>query len=131
VPVVRNVETHTMLSLSMEIERLGKLAKSGNLAPNDLTGVTFTVSNIGSIGGDVVSPVTVPPQVGIVAIGRVQDVPAFETSATGTEVVVKKEKMTLSWSADHRVLDGPTVARCAQTVQQLLENVDILGFFLK
>jgi 2-oxoisovalerate dehydrogenase E2 component (dihydrolipoyl transacylase) len=69
VPVVRNVETHTMFSLSMEIERLGKLAKSGNLAPNDLTGVTFTVSNIGSIGGDVVSPVIVPPQVGIVAIG--------------------------------------------------------------
>jgi 2-oxoisovalerate dehydrogenase E2 component (dihydrolipoyl transacylase) len=131
VPVVRNVQNHSIISLAAEIERLGTLAKDGKLAPSDLTGATFTISNIGSIGGNVVSPVIVSPQVGIVALGRVQDVPVFEKDARGTEIVVKKEKMTLSWSADHRVLDGATVARCAQTVQRLLENVEGLGFLLK
>jgi 2-oxoisovalerate dehydrogenase E2 component (dihydrolipoyl transacylase) len=78
VPVVRNVQNHTIVSLAAEVERLGKLAKDGRLAPGDLTGATLMVSNIGSIGGDVVSPVIVPPQVGIVVLGRVQDVPVFE-----------------------------------------------------
>lgn len=131
VPVVRNVQNHTIVSLAAEVERLSKLAKDGRLAPSDLTGATFTVSNIGSIGGDVVSPVIVPPQVGIVALGRVQDVPVFEKDDSGAENVAKKEKMTLSWRADHRVLDGATVAQCAQMVQQLLENVERLGFLLK
>jgi 2-oxoisovalerate dehydrogenase E2 component (dihydrolipoyl transacylase) len=131
VPVVRNVQNHSIVSIAAEIERLAALAKDGKLALSDLTGATFTISNIGSIGGDAVSPVIVTPQVGIVALGRVQDVPAFEEDARGTQIVVKKEKMTLSWSADHRVLDGATVARCAQMVKQLLENMEGLGFVLK
>lgn len=125
VPVVRNVQNHEMSSLVSDLKRLGGLAREGKLSPGDLAGATFTISNIGSIGGDVVSPVIVPPQVGIVALGRVHDVLVSDTDDNGEHKgIVVKQKMTLSWSADHRVVDGATVARCAQMVQQLLEDAE-------
>ena len=111
------------------------------------TGPTFTISNIGSIaaGAGVVAPVIVPPQVAILALGRAKVVPAFadEDAATADAIatadagawagagtgtvaqslrVIAREECTFSWSADHRVLDGATVARCAEMVRELVEG---------
>lgn len=138
VPVVRDVQNHSILSLAAEIERLSNLAREGRLSPQEMKGATFTISNIGSIGGGggghVVSPVILAPMVGILAIGRAQEVPVFQKddkNSDGEEKIVKREQVILSWSADHRILDGATVARCAQSVGSLLENIEALGIALK
>ncbi|KAH8685048.1 2-oxoacid dehydrogenases acyltransferase-domain-containing protein [Ilyonectria robusta] len=131
VPVVRNVQDRSIISIAAEISRLSTLAKAGRLSPNDMTGATLVVSNIGSIGGDAIAPVILSPMTAILAIGRATQVPAFATDIHGQETIVKKEQVTLSWSADHRVLDGATVARCAQSVGSWLENIDALALTLK
>jgi 2-oxoisovalerate dehydrogenase E2 component (dihydrolipoyl transacylase) len=119
------------MSLAVEIKRLSGLAKAGKLAPGDMKGATFTVSNIGSIGGAVVKPVIVPPMVAIVGVGKVEEVPVFvQNEQRGTEIV-KRERVVLSWSADHRVLDGASVARCAESLARSLESIDELGLWLK
>ena len=69
--------------------------------------------------------------VGIVGIGRVKDVPAFEKDEMGDEKIVKREEAVLSWSADHRVLDGAIVAKCAEVLETSLENFEVLGFTLR
>ncbi|KAF2460912.1 2-oxoacid dehydrogenases acyltransferase-domain-containing protein [Lineolata rhizophorae] len=119
VPVVRDVQSHSVLSLNAELARLAALARAGKLSSTDLAGATITVSNVGSIGGGVVSPVIVPPQVAIVGVGRARVVPGFDEE---TGAVVRKEEAALSWSADHRVLDGAAVARCAEEVRRLIEG---------
>lgn len=123
VPIVKNVQDHSVISLAAEINRLSELAKSGKLQPHDFKDGTFIVSNIGSIGGNVVSPVIVAPMVGILGVGRGHTVPAFGKDGK----VVPREQMTLSWSADHRILDGATVARCAEAMKQAIEMVELMA----
>ena len=118
VPVIKNVQDHSIASLSQEITRLATLARNGKLTSADLSGATFTVSNIGSIGGTAVAPVIVMPQVGILGIGKARVVPAFDEAGE----LVKKEECVFSWSADHRVVDGTECARCAEHVRGLLEE---------
>jgi 2-oxoisovalerate dehydrogenase E2 component (dihydrolipoyl transacylase) len=126
VPVVKNVQHHSISSLAVEIERLSGLAKAGKLTVDDMQGATFTISNIGSIGGGVVSPVIVVPMVGMLAVGRMSPNSAVAKDAAGLETIVKREEVVLSWSADHRILDGATVARCADLVKRLLEDEDTI-----
>ncbi|KAF2761556.1 branched-chain alpha-keto acid dehydrogenase E2 component [Pseudovirgaria hyperparasitica] len=122
VPVLRNVQAHTITSLAAEIHRLSSLARAGKLSSADLTGATFTISNIGSIGGTAVAPVIVPPQVGILGIGRSRVVPAFGENGE----LVRREECVFSWSADHRVIDGAMAARCAEMVRGYLEDVETM-----
>ena len=124
VPVVKDVQHHSIGSLAVEIERLSSLVKAGKLTLNDMQGATFTVSNIGSIGGGVVSPIIVAPMVGMLAVGRMSPASAVTKDAAGLEKIVKREEVVLSWSADHRILDGAIVARCAELVKRLLEDED-------
>jgi 2-oxoisovalerate dehydrogenase E2 component (dihydrolipoyl transacylase) len=120
VPVIKNVQNHSIASLSLEITRLATLARNGKLTGADLTGATFTVSNIGSIGGTAVAPVIVTPQVGILGIGKARVVPAFDADGE----LVKREECVFSWSADHRVVDGAYVARAAEEVRKCVEGVE-------
>ena len=122
VPVVQNVQAHSIESLAAEISRLGALARAGKVTSADMSGATFTVSNIGSLGGTAVAPVVVSPQVGILAVGRTRPVPAFGEDGE----IVRKEECVFSWSADHRIIDGATAARCAESVRGLLENIESL-----
>ncbi|KAI5460635.1 2-oxoacid dehydrogenases acyltransferase-domain-containing protein [Mariannaea sp. PMI_226] len=126
VPIVKGVELHSVRSLTVEIGRLSELARAGRLHPDDFKHGTFIISNIGSIGGSVVSPVIVPPMVGIVGIGREQSVPAFDEDGN----IVPQRQTMLSWSADHRILDGATVARCAEAVSQVLQDSGQLEAFI-
>ncbi|KAK5095936.1 hypothetical protein LTS08_007817 [Lithohypha guttulata] len=88
VPVVRNVQDHSVVSLAREIQRLADLGKAGKLAPEDFQGATFTVSNIGSIGGGVVSPVIVAPMIGILGVGKAQQVPVYQSDNSGVGVQI-------------------------------------------
>ncbi|KAI4625172.1 uncharacterized protein J4E87_005018 [Alternaria ethzedia] len=122
VPVIKNVQNHSIASLAQEIQRLSSLARAGKLSSADLTGATFTVSNIGSIGGGAVAPVIVGPQVGILGIGKARVVPAFGEN----DELIKREECVFSWSADHRVVDGAYVARAAEEVRKCLEGVEAM-----
>lgn len=120
VPVIRDVQNRSIASIAAELSRLSNLARNGKLTSADLSGATFTLSNIGSIGGTAVAPVIVTPQVGILGIGRARAVPAFGENGE----IVKKEECVFSWSADHRVIDGAMAARCAEAVRKNLENIE-------
>ena len=120
VPNIKNVSALSVLDIAAEISRLQALAKEGKLSAKDLTGGTFTVSNIGSIGGTYVAPVIVQSEVAILGIGKSRTVPAFGEHGE----IRKKEVMNFSWSADHRVVDGATLARCAERVRMHVEGVE-------
>ena len=123
VPVVKGVNARSILSIAEEMQRLSQLGQAGKLSNEDLSGGTITVSNIGSIGGEVVAPVIVEGQVAIMGMGKVKAVPAFGDDGIS---VVRVEKMGVSWSADHRVVDGATMARMAQVVQNYLEEPETM-----
>ncbi|KAF7560714.1 hypothetical protein G7046_g3425 [Stylonectria norvegica] len=127
VPVIKNVGGLTILGIASELARLQGLAAQGKLSPADFTGGTITVSNIGNIGGTYVSPVIVEKEVAILGIGRMRTVPAFDEAGQ----VVKREVCNFSWSADHRVIDGATMARAADTVRRSVEEPDVMLLHLK
>ena len=118
VPNIKDVSARSILSIASEISRLQALAKDGKLSVTDLTGGTMTVSNVGSIGGTYVAPVLVQSEVAILGIGKARVIPAFDEH----DRVVKKAAMNFSWSADHRVVDGATMARMAERVGTLVEE---------
>lgn len=127
VPVIKNVGALNVLSIAAELTRLQTLAHQGKLTPKDLTGGTITVSNIGNIGGTYLSPVIVEKEVAILGIGRMRTVPAFDEA----DNVVKKQVTNFSWSADHRVVDGATMARAADVVRRVVEEPDVMVMHLR
>ncbi|KAL3606211.1 hypothetical protein FPOAC2_01167 [Fusarium poae] len=127
VPVIKNVASLNILTIAAELSRLQVLASQGKLKPADFQGGTITVSNIGNVGGTYVSPVIVEREVAILGIGRMRTVPAFDEN----DNVVKKQITNFSWSADHRVIDGATMARAAEVVRQIVEEPDLMVMHLK
>jgi 2-oxoisovalerate dehydrogenase E2 component (dihydrolipoyl transacylase) len=119
VPVIKSVNARSIVSIANEMMRLSELGQSGKLGTSDLSGGTITVSNVGSIGGDVVAPIIVEGQVAIMGMGKVKAMPIFSDDGV---TVQRAEMMGMSWSADHRVVDGATMARAARVVQELLED---------
>ena len=119
VPVIKNVDARSIASIAEEISRLAELGQKGKLSTADFSGGTITVSNIGSIGGDVVAPIIVEGQVAIMGMGKVKTVPVF---GKDSQTVERADVMGMSWSADHRVVDGATGAAFLQTVKSLLEE---------
>lgn len=128
---------HSITTLASSIARLSSLATLGRLTTADLSHGTVTLSNVGALGGgNVVLPRLVEGQTLIVGVGRSRAVPSYvfdgEDGGKGKEEILKKrELVTLSWAADHRVVDGGTVARAAGMVKALLEDVGRLGVELR
>ena len=118
VPNIKNVAALSILDIADQLMYLQSLARASKLSATDLTGGTITVSNIGSIGGTYVSPVLVQSEVAILGVGKARTVPAFNEKGE----VVKKHVGNFSWSADHRVVDGATMARMGERVRVLLEE---------
>ena len=127
VPVIKNVSSLSILDISAELKRLQGLAATSKLTTQDLTGGTITVSNIGNIGGTYVSPVIVEKEVAILGIGKVRTIPAFNE----TGHVVRRQVCNFSWSADHRVVDGATMARAGESVRRFVEDPDSMVLHLR
>ncbi|KEF52864.1 uncharacterized protein A1O9_11282 [Exophiala aquamarina CBS 119918] len=119
VPVVKAVNARSITSIAEELQRLAQLGQAGKLSNNDLTGGTITVSNIGNIGGEVVAPVIVEGQLAIMGVGKIKTVPVFANDGVTVKPALQAN---ISWSADHRVVDGATMARMATKVQKYLEE---------
>ncbi|XP_072544421.1 lipoamide acyltransferase component of branched-chain alpha-keto acid dehydrogenase complex, mitochondrial-like [Salminus brasiliensis] len=118
VPNVKGVQALSVFDVAVELNRLQALGSAGQLGTADLTGGTFTLSNIGSIGGTYAKPVILPPEVAIGALGKIQVLPRFNSRGE----VVKAHIMSVSWSADHRVIDGATMCRFSNLWRSYLEN---------
>lgn len=127
VPVIKNVFSLNILGIAAELTRLQTLAASGKLSAQDLTGGTITLSNIGNIGGTYVSPIIVEKEVAILGVGRMRTIPAFGEDGQ----VIPKQVCNFSWSADHRVIDGATMARAAEVVKGYVEDPDSMVMRLR
>ncbi|RUO40479.1 dihydrolipoamide acetyltransferase [Aliidiomarina taiwanensis] len=118
VPNIKSVQTKSLLEVAEEVNRLTASAREGKVAPADMKGGTITISNIGVVGGTVTTPIINKPEAAIVALGKVQKLPRFADDGS----VVAREIMTASWSGDHRIIDGATIANFNKRWQQFLES---------
>ena len=118
VPNVKDVQDKSILEVAAEITRLTNAARSGRVAPADLKDGTISISNIGALGGTVATPIINKPEVAIVALGKLQTLPRFNSKGE----VEARQIMQVSWSGDHRVIDGGTIARFCNLWKQYLEQ---------
>ena len=117
VPVVHEADRLNLYEVAAITKRLREHAETGRLGASDLTGGTFTLSNLGMFGLDSFTAVINPPQTGILALGAVQEKPVV----TGGKLSAQPQ-MTATLSVDHRVIDGITAARFIATFKEILEN---------
>ncbi len=117
VPVVRHAEQKSIRAIARETRDLGERAKAKTLHPNEMTGSTFTVSNLGMFGIEEFAAVVNPGEGAILAVGAIRETAVV---VNGSVVVRRRMKMTLS--CDHRVVDGAVGARFLQTLQAYLEE---------
>ncbi|KAK4755565.1 hypothetical protein SAY87_009322 [Trapa incisa] len=127
VPTIKNVQSLSILEITKELMRLQKSALDNKLTPDDISGGTITLSNIGAIGGKSGSPLLNLPEVSIIAIGRIQK--ATQISEDGNAYAVSI--MTVNIGADHRVLDGATVATFCNQWKQYIEKPELLMLHMK
>jgi 2-oxoisovalerate dehydrogenase E2 component (dihydrolipoyl transacylase) len=118
VPNIKGVENRSIREIATELQRLQELAKVGKLSKSDLTGGTFSLSNIGAIAGTYAGPVVFLPEVAIGAIGKIAKLPRFDANGA----VVARNILTVSWSADHRVIEGAVMARFGNLFKSYLED---------
>ena len=116
-PVVRDADQKGVAEISQEVRELAKRAREKKLKPEEYTGATFSISNLGMFGIDEFTAIINPPEAGILAIGAVTDSVVAEN---GQAVVRPRMRMTMS--CDHRVIDGATGARFLQTLRGFLEE---------
>ena len=117
VPVLRNADKLGILDIARETQRLAEATRTGKLRPEDFSGGTFTVSNLGMFDVESFTAVINPPESAILAVGSIIPTP---TVVDGQVVVRDRMKVTLS--SDHRAIDGVTAARFLQEVKRLLEE---------
>ena len=116
-PVIQNAHLKTLAELATEGRELAAKTRDGRARPEDVTGGTFTVTNLGAYDIDAFTPIINPPQVGILGMGRVVEKPIIEDGQ-----VTKASMMYLSLTFDHRVVDGAPAAEFLQTIKKRLEN---------
>ena len=124
VPVIKNSELLDLKSFVVTVNDLAHRARTNALNPDELDGGTFTVSNVGSFGNVMGTPIIMQPQVAIMAVGEIQKKPAVIETSEGDFVGIR-HKMFLSHSYDHRVIDGSLGGRFVKSVANYLEKFDI------
>ncbi len=120
-PVVRDAHVKTVFAISDEAKSLAKRAKDKKLAPNDFTGGTFCVSNLGMMGIESFSAIINPPNAAILAVGTTVKKPVVKN-----DLIVIGQTMMLTLSVDHRVVDGAVGAQFLAALKQLLESPALL-----
>jgi pyruvate dehydrogenase E2 component (dihydrolipoamide acetyltransferase) len=122
VPVVRHADRKSLREIAQETQRLANLAREGKLTQEDVTGGTFTVTNLGMYGVDAFTPIINPPEVAILGIGRIVEKPARGPQGG----VLWRQVLTLSLTFDHRAVDGAPAAAFLQAVSKQLEDTTTL-----
>ena len=122
VPNVKDCASKSVLEIASELMRLQADAAAGKLGMADLKGGTFSISNIGNLGATYTGPVINLPEVAIGGLGKTRPVPKYDENGN----LVKVSIMNVSWSADHRVIDGATMARFSNSWISYLENPQLM-----
>jgi pyruvate dehydrogenase E2 component (dihydrolipoamide acetyltransferase) len=117
VPVVKGTDQKTLFKIAKDIETLANAAKERKIDLQDLKGGTFTITNVGSLGGMYATPIINYPEAAILALGKIHEEPVVHEK--GIEV---RKVMPFSLAFDHRILDGAEAARFSNTLKDLLEN---------
>jgi pyruvate dehydrogenase E2 component (dihydrolipoamide acetyltransferase) len=116
-PVIRHAHAKSLRRIATEAADLADRARARKLTPEEYTGATFSISNLGMLGIDEFTAVINPPEAGILAVGAVSQKPVASEGA-----LVVRRRLRVTMSCDHRVIDGATGARFLQTVRRMLEN---------
>ncbi|TQF70928.1 dihydrolipoyllysine-residue acetyltransferase [Pseudoalteromonas luteoviolacea] len=118
VPNIKGCQNKSIVDVAEAVTKLTDAAREGRVSPDDLKGGTISISNIGAIGGTTATPIINKPEVAIVALGKLQHLPRFDAEGN----VVSRSIMQVSWSGDHRVIDGGTIARFNNLWKAYLEE---------
>jgi pyruvate dehydrogenase E2 component (dihydrolipoamide acetyltransferase) len=121
VPVIRNTDRKSIMQIAADIERLAGEAREGNIASEELRGGTFTITNVGPLGGTALIPAINYPEVAILGMGRVQEKPVVRDG----EIVIRKI-LPLTLAFDHRVADGADAARFVAELARQLSDPNLL-----
>jgi 2-oxoglutarate dehydrogenase E2 component (dihydrolipoamide succinyltransferase) len=124
VPVIKNADQLNLVGMAKAVNDLGNRAKTGKLKPDDTQGGTYTVTNVGTFGSVFGTPIINQPQVGILALGAIRKVPAVIETPEGDFIGIR-QKMFLSHSYDHRVVDGALGGSFVKRVADYLEAFDV------
>ena len=124
VPVIKNADQLNLVGMAKAVNDLGGRAKAGKLKPDDTQGGTYTVTNVGTFGSVFGTPIISQPQVGILALGAIRKVPAVIETPEGDFIGIR-QKMFLSHSYDHRVVDGALGGSFVKRVAEYLEAFDV------
>ncbi len=120
VPVIKNADRYNLTGLAKAVNDLAKRAREGRLSPDEISGGTYTVTNVGTFGNVLGTPIINQPQVAIMATGAIRKKPAVLETPTG-DVIAVRHMMFLSHSYDHRVVDGALGGRFVRRVADILE----------
>jgi 2-oxoglutarate dehydrogenase E2 component (dihydrolipoamide succinyltransferase) len=123
VPVIKNAGEMNLMGLARSVNELAKKARSKTLSPDDLTGGTYTLTNYGSVGNLMGTPIINQPQVAIFGTGAIVKRPVVMETEQG-DVIAIRHMVYLSMSYDHRIIDGALGGAFLQRVKELLENFD-------
>jgi len=124
VPVIKNADRMNIVGLTKAVNELANNARTNKLKPEDIQGGTFTVTNVGSFGNVMGTPIINQPQVAIIALGAIRKVPAVIETPHGDFIGIR-HKMFLSHSYDHRVVDGSLGGQFVRRVADYLEQFDV------
>ncbi|MGB9181152.1 MAG: pyruvate dehydrogenase complex dihydrolipoamide acetyltransferase [Pyrinomonadaceae bacterium] len=116
-PIIRSADRKSVTQIAREVRELAERARARRLRPEEYTGATFSISNLGMFGIDEFTAVINPPEAAILAVGAMTPKPVVRDNQ-----VVVRQLMRVTMSCDHRVIDGATGARFLQTFKKLLEN---------
>jgi 2-oxoglutarate dehydrogenase E2 component (dihydrolipoamide succinyltransferase) len=128
VPVIKHADQLNLVGMAKTVNDLAKRARAGKLNPDDIQGGTYTVTNVGSFGSIMGTPIINQPQVGILALGSIRKVPAVIETDEG-DLIGIRHKMILSHSYDHRVVNGALGSMFAKKVADYLEAWDLNAAF--
>ena len=124
VPVIRNADTLNLTGLTKKVNDLANRARNNALKPEEISGGTYTVTNVGSFGNVMGTPIINQPQVGIMATGAIRKKPAVLETEAG-DVIAVRHMMYLSHSYDHRIVDGALGGSFLRKVADYLEQFDV------
>jgi 2-oxoglutarate dehydrogenase E2 component (dihydrolipoamide succinyltransferase) len=124
VPVLKNCDQLSFLEIVEKSNDLINRARKNRLVPDDLDGGTFTISNVGSFGNVMGTPIILQPQVGILAIGSIRKIPSVIETDKGDEIAIRN-KLFLSHTYDHRIIDGALGGKFAQKIGHYIENFNL------